>query len=182
MADPALLRRRVRANSGLVMPVDLYVEVPMLQQNGTLLKLILERLRPVYYKEGSYIFREGEPIDRMVFLTSGTVLKLRTINGQGTVLDYIESGDNLDEVNKNILDWGFKLDSPTYGLSNLPISESTLKTHTEVDGFHLRAKELMEVFRKAPSNIEEAGVYWTPWKVQIDHRQPAQGGGSTSST
>jgi cyclic nucleotide gated channel len=43
-----------------------------------LLQLIYEFLKPLYYNEDSYIIREGEPLNAMLFITQGSVWCFKT--------------------------------------------------------------------------------------------------------
>ena len=80
----------------------------MLEKNEQLLQLICDHLKPVYYNEHSYIVREGEPLDAMLFITQGVVWNfITTSNGEGIVTSkaqYIEKGNFFGQ---KLLDWGF---------------------------------------------------------------------------
>lgn len=101
------------------------------------LQLICDSLKQVHYNEDRYILREGEPLDRMLFLTQGIVWKFRTSNGGETAL-CLEKGDFFGE---QLLRWGFS-GSSSPNLSELPISTETIKTHTKVEAFALLADVL----------------------------------------
>ncbi|XP_062158776.1 cyclic nucleotide-gated ion channel 1-like [Alnus glutinosa] len=47
-----------------------------------LLRLICESLKPLYYNENNYIFREGEPLNAMIFITQGSLSCFNTNNGE----------------------------------------------------------------------------------------------------
>ncbi|XP_062154119.1 cyclic nucleotide-gated ion channel 1-like [Alnus glutinosa] len=106
-----------------------------------LLQLICEYLKPLYYNENSYIFREGEPLNAMIFITQGSLWCFKTNNcenGEGTASSpqCIEKGEFYGE---ELLQWGFNC-SPSPKLSNLPISK-TVKTLTKVEAFALTAND-----------------------------------------
>ncbi|XP_040987634.1 cyclic nucleotide-gated ion channel 1-like [Juglans microcarpa x Juglans regia] len=124
-------------------------KVPMFQEKSEKqLHLICNELKQVYYNEDSYIVRQGEPLDRMLFLTQGIVWKFRTFNGGETALREtalgIEKGDFIGE---QLLTWGFK-GSSAPNLSKLPISKETIKTHTKVEAFALLANVLRTLVPK----------------------------------
>ncbi|XP_042960441.1 cyclic nucleotide-gated ion channel 1-like [Carya illinoinensis] len=123
--------------------LPLLKKVPMFEtESERLLQSLCSSLKPVYYNKHTYIVREGEPLVEMLFITQGTVINFRTNTcGDGTSslsAKFIERGHFLGE---ELLDWGFK-GSPTTNLSDLPISNKTFKTDTNVEAFALMANDL----------------------------------------
>ena len=102
--------------------------------------MICDYLTPVRYNKHSYIVREGEPLDAMLFITQGIIWSVTTINGKRSA-ECIEGGSFYGE---QLLDWGLKL-SDVANLSNLPLSPKSLKTHTEVEAFALLASDLRPI-------------------------------------
>jgi cyclic nucleotide gated channel len=47
-----------------------------------LLQLICESLKPLYYNEESYILREGETLDEVLFITQGSIWCFKANNGE----------------------------------------------------------------------------------------------------
>ena len=151
--------------------------MPLLQKNEQLLQLICDHLKLVYYNEHSYIVREGEPLNAMLYITQGIVWNfITTSNGEGIVTSkaqYIEKGNFFGQ---KLLDWGFMKAKETEkekelvggdfkgslvpNLSELPVSTKTAKTHTKVEGFALMANDLRTIVStrktKAVSSIEAA--------------------------
>ncbi|KAM1159484.1 hypothetical protein PS1_032833 [Malus domestica] len=78
----------------------------------------MEHLEPVNYGHGSYITREGEPLDMMLFITQGTVLTYKTSSIGG------ESGS-----------------SSTTHLEK----DQTVKSHEKVEVFAIRAARLKRI-------------------------------------
>ncbi|KAK9907218.1 hypothetical protein M0R45_038286 [Rubus argutus] len=116
-------------------------KVPMLQTVGVkLLKAISVHLEPVDYPEDSCIFREGDRINKMIFITHGTVQTYRT-NGKGGKFGskFLEKGDfyGADEL----LEWASKFSS----FDNLPTSMRMVKPVTKVEAFELSADDLKSV-------------------------------------
>jgi cyclic nucleotide gated channel len=95
-----------------------------------LLRLICESLKPLYYNENSYIFREEEPHNAKIFITQGSLWCFKTNNGEG-----IASSPQCIEIcefyGEELLEWE----------SNLPISTKTVKTLIEVEAFALTANK-----------------------------------------
>ena len=134
----------------------------MLENNEQLLQMICDHLKPVYYNEQSYIVREGEPLDAMLFITQGIVWSFTSGNGEGTVSSKPQCIEKGHFFGQELLDWGFMKGketekelvdgelkgSPVPNLSELPISTKTAKTHTKVEGFALMANDLRTVVSK----------------------------------
>ncbi|XP_059433439.1 silicon efflux transporter LSI2-like [Corylus avellana] len=119
--------------------------VPQLEgKSGQHLQLICDYLKPVHYKQHSYIVREGESLDAMLFITQGIIWNFTTINGERRNKCIEEGNFNGEEL----LEWG--LDSPALpDLSELPISLKTAKTHTKVEAFALMANDLRTIVCKS---------------------------------
>jgi len=118
--------------------------VPQLQgESDQVLQLICDNLKPVKYDQHSYIVREGEPLDAMLFITQGIIWNFTTNNGERRTW-CIEKGNFYGE---ELLQWG--LDSLKRSvlpkLSDLPISLKTAKTHTQVEAFALKANDLTTI-------------------------------------
>jgi len=120
--------------------------VPQLQgKSERLLQFICDYLKPVHYNQRSYIVREGEPLDAMLFITQGIIWNFTTNNGERSA-KCIEKGSFYGE---ELLDWGLER-SVVLKLSELPISPKTAKTHTMVEAFALMANDLRTiVFRRS---------------------------------
>ncbi|KAK4571304.1 hypothetical protein RGQ29_029919 [Quercus rubra] len=168
---PRELRKKIKNH--LCKP--LLRKVPLLEKNEQLLQLICDHLKPVYYNEHSYIVREGEPLDAMLFITQGVVWNfITTGNGEGIVTSKAQCIEKGNFFGQELLDWGFMKGketekelvdgelkgSPVPNLSELPISTKTAKTHTKVEGFALMANDLRTIVStrktKAVSSIEAA--------------------------
>ena len=162
--------------------------MPLLENNEQLLRMICDFLKPVYYDEHEYVFREGEPLDAMLFITQGIVLNFPTGNCEGTLSSMAECIEKGDFYGQDLLDWAFN-DSPTSrNLSKLPVSTKTLKTHTKVEGFTLLANDLMTVVlrktvavstmqatlrrrllkkKNKKSTLESSSVWHCCWKASL---------------
>ncbi|XP_041011469.1 cyclic nucleotide-gated ion channel 1-like [Juglans microcarpa x Juglans regia] len=137
-------------------------KVPMLQTSEKhMLQSICDSLKPVYYNERTYIVREGEPLDTMLFVTQGIIWNFTTSRRvDGTFLsgECIERGNFYGE---ELLAWGFR-GSPEPNLSDLPVSTKTVKTHTKVEGFVLTANDLNTLISRRP--IEAAFALQAAWR------------------
>lgn len=102
-----------------------------------LLDALCDRLQPVLYTEESYIVREGDPVDEMLFIMRGKLLTMTTNGGRTGFFnsEYLGAGDFCGE---ELLTWA--LDPHTS--SNLPISTRTVRALMEVEAFALKADDL----------------------------------------
>ncbi|XP_068312587.1 cyclic nucleotide-gated ion channel 1-like [Pyrus communis] len=123
-------------------------KVPMLQTvDEQVLKVICENLKPVTYNEESYMIREGELLDKMLFITQGIVWTYTSNNG-------IDRSSGLalrtrclmksDFCGEELLDWASKCTS----FSDIPISTRIVKAHTKVEAFALMANDLKTLVSK----------------------------------
>ncbi|KAE8077862.1 hypothetical protein FH972_016381 [Carpinus fangiana] len=134
--------------SELARKIKRYIYLPMLKKVPQLegksdqqLQLICEYLKPVHYKQHSYIVREGEPLDAMLFITQGIIWKFTTTSSGERSANWIEKDGFYGE---ELLNWGLELFDVT-NISNLPMSTKSLKTHTEVEAFVLMASDLRTI-------------------------------------
>ncbi|KAL4626654.1 hypothetical protein ACB092_05G112800 [Castanea dentata] len=121
-----------------------------------LLDAICERLKPSLYTERTYIVREGDPVDEMLFIICGCLESVTTDGGRSGFFNrgLLKEGDFCGE---ELLTWAV---DPKAG-SNLPSSTQTVKALTEVEAFALEAEELKFVanqFRRLHSRQQ-----WRTW-------------------
>lgn len=102
-----------------------------------LLDAICERLKPCLYTESTYIVREGDPVDEMLFIIRGRLESVTTDGGRSGFFNrsLLKEGDFCGE---ELLTWAL---DPKSGV-NLPSSTRTGKALTEVEAFALTADEL----------------------------------------
>jgi hypothetical protein len=105
----------------------------------------------VHYNQRSYIVREGEPLDAMLFITQGIIWNFTASDGKRSA-EYIEKGSF---YGKKLLDWGLEC-SVLPKLSELPTSLKTAKTHTMVEAFALMADDLRTIVFRC--NVQAASV------------------------
>ncbi|GAU32032.1 hypothetical protein TSUD_147280, partial [Trifolium subterraneum] len=102
-----------------------------------LLDAICERLKPCLFTENTYIVREGDPVDEMLFIIRGRLESVTTDGGRSGFFNrsYLKEADFCGE---ELLTWAL---DPKSG-SNLPSSTRTVKALMEVEAFALTAEEL----------------------------------------
>ncbi|KAK6250713.1 hypothetical protein SCA6_004718 [Theobroma cacao] len=131
---PKDLRRDIKRHLCLA----LLMRVPMFEKmDEQLLDAMCDRLKPVLYTEESYIVREGDPVDEMLFIMRGKLLTMTTNGGRTGFFnsEYLGAGDFCGE---ELLTWALD----PHSSSNLPISTRTVRALTEVEAFALMADDL----------------------------------------
>ncbi|KAL2468909.1 Cyclic nucleotide-gated ion channel 1 [Forsythia ovata] len=105
-----------------------------------LLDAMCDRLKPVLYTEKSFIVREGDPVDEMLFIMRGNILTMTTNGGKTGFFnsDYLKAGDFCGE---ELLTWALDPNSS----SSLPISTRTVQAIKDVEAFSLMAGDLKGV-------------------------------------
>lgn len=114
-----------------------------------LLDAVCERLKPSLYTQNTFIVREGDPVNEMLFIIRGRLESVTTDGGRTGFFNrgYLKEGDFCGE---ELLTWA--LDPKA--ISNLPSSTRTVRSLTEVEAFALPADELKFIssqFRKLHS-------------------------------
>ncbi|KAI9192309.1 hypothetical protein LWI28_020999 [Acer negundo] len=131
---PKDLRRDIKRHLCLA----LVRRVPLFENmDERLLDAICERLKPCLFTESTYIVREGDPVDEMLFIIRGRLESVTTDGGRSGFFNrsFLKEGDFCGE---ELLTWAL---DPKSGV-NLPSSTRTVKALTEVEAFALIAEEL----------------------------------------
>lgn len=131
---PKDLRRDIKRHLclGLVKRVPLFANM-----DERLLDAICERLKPSLYTENTYVVREGDPVDEMIFIIRGRLESVTTDGGRSGFFNrgFLKESDFCGE---ELLTWAL---DPKAGAS-LPSSTRTVKALTVVEAFALVADEL----------------------------------------
>ncbi|XP_057798629.1 cyclic nucleotide-gated ion channel 1 [Salvia miltiorrhiza] len=131
---PKDLRRDIKRHLCL----DLLKRVPLFEKmDEQLLDAMCDCLKPVLYTEDSYIVREGDPVDEMLFIMRGKLFTVTTNGGRTGFFnsEYLKAGDFCGE---ELLTWALD----PHSSSNLPISTRTVQALSEVEAFALVADDL----------------------------------------
>ncbi|XP_074582375.1 putative cyclic nucleotide-gated ion channel 5 [Curcuma longa] len=131
---PKDLRRDIKRHLclGLVRRVTLFANM-----DERLLEAICERLKPSLYTEWTYVAREGDPVNEMLFIIRGQLESVTTDGGRSGFFNrsILKEGDFCGE---ELLTWAL---DPKSG-SSLPSSTRTVRALSEVEAFALIADEL----------------------------------------
>ncbi|KAH9731596.1 Cyclic nucleotide-gated ion channel 1 [Citrus sinensis] len=142
---------------------DLLMRVPMFEKmDDQLLDAMCDHLKPVLYTEKSFIVREGDPVEEMLFVMRGNLVSTTTYGGRTGFFNavYLKAGDFCGEA---LLTWALDPQSS----SNRPLSTRTVQALTEVEAFSLMADDLKSVasqFRRLHSKqLQHAFRQWRTW-------------------
>ncbi|XP_027926785.1 cyclic nucleotide-gated ion channel 18-like isoform X1 [Vigna unguiculata] len=145
----------------------IFVQVPFFSQmDDQLLDAICERLSSSLSTEGTYIFREGDPVDEMLFIIRGQLESSTTNGGRSGFFNCIKLRPG-DFCGEELLTWALMPNSTL----NLPSSTRTVKALSEVEAFSLQAEDLKFVasqFKRLHSKkLQHAFRYyshqWRTW-------------------
>lgn len=131
-----------------------------------LLDAICERLISSLSTQGTYIVREGDPVNEMLFIIRGHLESSTTNGGKAGFFNSITLGPG-DFCGEELLTWALVPNSSMH----LPSSTRTVRTLTEVEAFALQAEDLKFVahqFKRLQSKtIQHAFRYyshqWRTW-------------------
>ncbi|XP_068318962.1 cyclic nucleotide-gated ion channel 1-like [Pyrus communis] len=149
---PRKLQRRLKCHLFLAT----LTKLPGLEnKDRQVLDAIMEDLEPVSYADGTYIIREGEPLDRMLFITQGSVLTYKTTTTGGesgsSSTAYLEKGD---VYGKELIGWA----ATSTPFSGLPISGQTVKSHEKVEVFAIRAARLKRIVSRFSTHFNTQDI------------------------
>ncbi|XP_010503423.1 PREDICTED: probable cyclic nucleotide-gated ion channel 16 [Camelina sativa] len=162
-ALPLDLRRQIQRHLCLA----LVRRVPFFaQMDDQLLDAICERLVPSLNTKDTYVTREGDPVNEMLFIIRGQMESFTTDGGRSGFFNSITLRPG-DFCGEELLTWALM---PVITV-NLPLSTRTVKTLSEVEAFALRAEDLKFVanqFRRLHSKkLQHAFRYyshqWIAW-------------------
>ncbi|KAK6285782.1 Ion transport domain - like 1 [Theobroma cacao] len=146
-------------------------KVPMFEKmDERLLDAMCDRLKLALYTDKSYIVREGDPVEEMLFIIRGNLVSTTTNGGRTGFFNavHLKAGDFCGD---DLLTWALDLQSS----SNLPISTRTVQALKEVEAFALMADDLKFVasqFRRLHSKqfqhtFKFYSVQWQTWAASF---------------
>ncbi|CAA7017861.1 unnamed protein product [Microthlaspi erraticum] len=143
---PLDLRRDIKRH----LCFDLVRRVPLFDQmDERMLDAICERLKPALCTEGTFLVREGDPVNEMLFIIRGHLDSYTTNGGRTGFFNSCLIGPG-DFCGEELLTWAL---DPRPAVI-LPSSTRTVKAICEVEAFALRAEDLKFVasqFRRLQS-------------------------------
>ncbi|WCJ42095.1 cyclic nucleotide-gated channel 18 [Euphorbia peplus] len=160
---PLDLRREIQRHLCL----SLVRRVPFFSQmDDQLLDAICERLASSLSTQGTFIFREDEPVNEMLFIIRGQLESSTTNGGRSGFFNSITLRPG-DFCGEELLTWAL-MPNPS---ANLPSSTRTVRALSEVEAFALQADDLIYVasqFKRLQSKkLQHAFRYyshqWRTW-------------------
>ncbi|GAU15676.1 hypothetical protein TSUD_109340 [Trifolium subterraneum] len=131
---PLDLRRDIKRHLCL----ELVRGVPLFDQmDERMLDAICERLKPALCTEGTYLVREGDPVNEMLFIIRGHLDSYTTNGGRAGFFNSCRIGPG-DFCGEELLTWAL---DPRPSVI-LPSSTRTVKAISEVEAFALIAEDL----------------------------------------
>lgn len=131
---PMELRRDIKRHLCL----DLVRRVPLFDQmDERMLDAICERLQPALCTEGTFLVREGDPVNEMLFIIRGNLDSYTTNGGRTGFFNSCRLGPG-DFCGEELLTWAL---DPRPSII-LPSSTRTVKAILEVEAFALSAEDL----------------------------------------
>ncbi|KAJ4813780.1 cyclic nucleotide-gated channel 6 [Rhynchospora pubera] len=160
---PKDLRRDIKRH----LTLNLVKRVPLFaDMDDRLLDAVCERLKPSLYTEATYVLKEGEPVDEMLFIVRGSLESITTDGGRTGFFNrgLLKEGDFCGE---ELLTWAL---DPKSSL-NFPASTRTVRSLSEVEAFALGADDLKFVatqFRRLHSRqvqhtFRYHSQHWRTW-------------------
>ncbi|PRQ33340.1 putative rmlC-like jelly roll protein [Rosa chinensis] len=114
------LPRDIRSDTKRYLCFGVISGVPFFENlDKQVLDAMSDNLKPVLYKEESYIVREGEPMDAMLFIMRGRLLSVTTYGGR---TGFFFNSVNLkagDFCGEELLTWSLDQSTPLFYSSNL---------------------------------------------------------------
>ncbi|XP_020215287.1 protein CNGC15b isoform X2 [Cajanus cajan] len=131
---PADLRRDIKRHLCL----ELVRRVPLLDQmEERMVDAICERLKPALCTESTYLVREGDPVNEMLFIIRGHLDSYTTNGGRSGFFNSCRIGPG-DFCGEELLTWALG-PRPSF---TLPSSTRSVKAISEVEAFALTAEDL----------------------------------------
>ncbi|XP_040368961.1 cyclic nucleotide-gated ion channel 2 isoform X2 [Rosa chinensis] len=177
---PDGLRRDIKRHLCL----DLVLKVPLFHKlDGVILDNICDLVRPLIYSKGEKIIREGDPVQRMVFLVHGRIKRSQGLSKGFLATSVLEPGAFFGD---ELLSWCLR--RPFLG--RLPPSSATFTTMGPVEAFGLDAEFLRYIsdqfrYKFSSENLRRTARYyssnWRTWGAVIiqlawrHHRERTKG-------
>ncbi|EPS58125.1 hypothetical protein M569_16691, partial [Genlisea aurea] len=145
--------------------LDLIKQVPLFHSlDDLILDNICDRVKPLIFSKGEKIIREGDPVQRMVFIVRGRVKSDRTLSRGMVSTSQLEPGGFFGD---ELLSWCLRRPF----VDRLPASSSTFTCAKSTEAFGLEAEDLRYItdhFRYKFANerlLRMARYYSSNWRT-----------------
>ncbi|KAI4320403.1 hypothetical protein MLD38_033889 [Melastoma candidum] len=150
--------------------LDLIRKVPLFHNlDDLILDNICDRVKPVVFSKDEKIIREGDPVQRMLFIVRGHVKRMQGLGKGTTATSMLEPGGFLGD---ELLSWCLRRPF----LDRLPASSATFFCMDSVEGFGLDANHLRYItdhfrYKFANERLKRRARYyssnWRTWAAVI---------------
>ncbi|XP_047322194.1 cyclic nucleotide-gated ion channel 2-like [Impatiens glandulifera] len=146
--------------------LDLIKKVPIFHNlDDLILDNICDRVKPLVYSKDEKIIREGDPVQRMVFIVKGRIKRSQSLSKGNVGTSFLEAGGFLGD---ELLSWCLRRPF----LDRLPASSATFTCTESTEGFGLDSNHLLYItehfrYRFATERLKRTARYyssnWRTW-------------------
>ncbi|XP_060675392.1 cyclic nucleotide-gated ion channel 2-like isoform X2 [Ziziphus jujuba] len=150
--------------------IDLVKKVPLFHMlDDLILDNICDRVRPLIYSAGEKIIREGDPVQRMVFIVRGRVNRRQGLSKGFIANSVVEPGGFFGD---ELLSWCLRIPAANW----LPVSLATYTCIDSAEGYAIDAHQLRYVvdhfrYKFASESLKKTARYyscnWRTWGAVV---------------
>ncbi|KAH7537783.1 hypothetical protein FEM48_Zijuj03G0129900 [Ziziphus jujuba var. spinosa] len=150
--------------------IDLVKKVPLFHMlDDLILDNICDRVKPLIYSAGEKIIREGDPVQRMVFIVRGRVNRRQGLSKGFIANSVVEPGGFFGD---ELLSWCLRIPAANW----LPVSLATYTCIDSAEGYAIDAHQLRYVvdhfrYKFASESLKKTARYyscnWRTWGAVV---------------
>lgn len=157
--------------------LDLIKKVPIFQQlDDLILDNICDRLKPIVYSKDEKIVREGDPVQRMVFIVKGKIQRSQNLSKGSVATSMVGPGGFLGD---ELFSWGLRRPF----IDRLPPSSATFTCLNSMEAFgldfnhlryiteHFRYKFVTERMKRTARHYSSNWRTWAAVNIQLAWRR-----------
>ncbi|KAK0600162.1 hypothetical protein LWI29_012331 [Acer saccharum] len=135
--------------------LDLIKKVPLFHNLGDLiLDNMCDRVKPLVYCKDEKIIREGDPVQRMIFIVHGRIKRSQSLSKSKAATSVIEPGGFLGD---ELLSWCLRRPF----IDRLPASSATFTCNESVQAFGLNANHIRYITDHFRYKFADEKLKWT---------------------
>ncbi|KAI9185457.1 hypothetical protein LWI28_007451 [Acer negundo] len=135
--------------------LDLIKKVPLFHNLGDLiLDNMCDRVKPFVYCKDEKIIREGDPVQRMIFIVHGRIKRSQSLSKSKAATSVIEPGGFLGD---ELLSWCLRRPF----IDRLPASSATFTCNESVEAFGLNANHIRYITDHFRYKFADERLKWT---------------------
>ncbi|KAF3433197.1 hypothetical protein FNV43_RR24299 [Rhamnella rubrinervis] len=150
--------------------LDLVKKVPLFHVlDDLILDNICDRVRPLIYSQGEKIIREGDPVQRMMFIVRGCLSRRQGLSNGFQAISEVKPGGFMGD---ELLSWCLRLPA----VDRLPSSSATFTCIESVEAFAIDAHQLRYIinhfrYKFASDRLKRTARYcssnWRTWGAVV---------------